>query len=67
MFMYDGKSGEKICELTQAENSHTGGIFSLAWSPDSKSLLTASADMTAKLWDIATQKAVMYVFFNLFF
>jgi WD40 repeat protein len=46
-----------VTELT-TENGHTGGIFAVAWSPDSTQLLSSSADTTAKLWDISANKVV---------
>ena len=55
LFLYDGQTGGLVTELTDA---HTGGIYSLSWSPDGKSLLTVSADRCAKLWDI-TSKSVL--------
>ncbi|TPX34145.1 hypothetical protein SmJEL517_g03113 [Synchytrium microbalum] len=58
VFLYDGKTGDKIAELSSAANSHTGGIFALSWSPDSKHVLTSSADMTAKLWDVGSKSVV---------
>jgi WD40 repeat protein len=35
---------------------HTGYIYSVQYSPDSRSVLTASADQTAKRWDVKTGK-----------
>ncbi|KAJ3172014.1 hypothetical protein HDU88_006826 [Geranomyces variabilis] len=58
LFLYDGKEGNKIAELSSAADTHNGGIYSVSWSPDSKSLLSSSADMTAKVWDVAAQKVV---------
>ncbi|KAI8086324.1 WD40-repeat-containing domain protein [Halteromyces radiatus] len=58
MFLYDGKTGDKVEELTCDERGHSGGIFSVAWSPDSTQLLSSSADCTAKIWDISTKKVV---------
>jgi WD40 repeat protein len=46
-FVYDGKTGDKIGELT----GHEGGVLSCCWSPDSTKILTASADKTCKIWD----------------
>ena len=33
---------------------HSGGVFSVNFAPDGKELITASADQTVKLWDIAS-------------
>jgi WD40 repeat protein len=49
-----------VAQLDQ-EQSHTGGIFAVSWSPDSKSLLTSSADSTCKIWDLEARKAVTTV------
>lgn len=53
VILFDGKTGEKVSELSSDPNSHTGGIYSVSWSRDSKRLITSSADMTVKLWDLA--------------
>jgi hypothetical protein len=37
---------------------HNDLTMSLAFSPDSKRLLTGSYDQTLRLWDVATQKAI---------
>ncbi|RWW33310.1 hypothetical protein GW17_00001966 [Ensete ventricosum] len=49
--LYDGKTGEKIGELS-TQDGHKGSIYAVSWSPDSKQVLTVSADKTAKVWDI---------------
>lgn len=33
--IYDGKSGEKIGELS-SEDGHKGSIYAVSWSPDGK-------------------------------
>src|SRR5262249_14370743 len=48
------ESGEEVCSLL----GHSDTIQALAISPDSRRLLTASSDRTARLWDIATSKTV---------
>ncbi|KAJ9128170.1 hypothetical protein QFC24_000462 [Naganishia onofrii] len=53
LFLYDGKTGETLSEI----DAHNGSILACSWSPDSKSLSTASADGTVKLWDIETKQA----------
>ncbi|KAI8911130.1 quinon protein alcohol dehydrogenase-like superfamily [Gorgonomyces haynaldii] len=58
LFLYDGKTGDKVEELSKAQGTHTGGVYSVSWSPDSLKLLSASGDKTAKIWDIATKTVV---------
>lgn len=51
IFIYNGKTGEETCILGGGK-AHKGGVYGLSWSADSKFLLSASADKTAKIWDI---------------
>ncbi|KAJ7100107.1 WD40-repeat-containing domain protein [Mycena belliarum] len=55
VFVYDGKTGDTVAEFT--DSPHKGSIMACAWSPDSKSFATSSADCTVKLWDVETRKA----------
>ena len=57
IFLYDGKTGDKVLALN-GEGAHTGTVFSLSWAPDSKHFMSASADMTTKIWDVATSTVV---------
>ena len=41
-------------KLVHALRGHTGGIGDLSFSPDGKRLVSASADRTARLWDLET-------------
>ncbi|KAL2462834.1 transducin family protein/WD-40 repeat family protein [Forsythia ovata] len=50
--IYDAKSGEKIGELS-SEDGHSGSIYAVSWSSDSKQVLTVSADKSAKIWEIS--------------
>lgn len=52
-FVYDGKTGELLGEMNEpAGRIHKGGVYGMAWSPDSKKLLTCSADKTCKIWNM---------------
>lgn len=35
--------------------AHENAVFDLAWSPDDKTIITASGDQTARLWDVETE------------
>lgn len=52
--LFDGKTGEVKKELESKDNGHKGAIYAFSWSPDSKQILTASADKTAKIWNVAS-------------
>jgi WD40 repeat protein len=53
--IYDGSTGAVVRETDEkTPEGHKGAIYAFSWSPDSKQLLTASADKTAKIWDAAT-------------
>eukprot|EP00118_Oscarella_pearsei_P024690 m.306599 g.306599 ORF g.306599 m.306599 type:complete len:600 (+) comp41387_c0_seq1:60-1859(+) len=56
-FLYDGKTGDLVGQLGEGK-SHAGGIYAMAWSPDSKRVITASGDKTCKIWDAETRSAV---------
>ncbi|KAG6888548.1 hypothetical protein C0995_007420 [Termitomyces sp. Mi166 len=56
VFLYDGKTGDTVSELTA--NPHTGTIMAVSWGPDNKSFVTSSVDCTVALWDVQAQKPV---------
>uniref|UniRef100_A0A646QD15 Actin-interacting protein 1 n=1 Tax=Hemiscolopendra marginata TaxID=943146 RepID=A0A646QD15_9MYRI len=56
VFLYDGKSSDKIAEL--GSPAHKGGVYGVAWSPDNKQLLSVSGDKTCKLWDVGTTSVI---------
>lgn len=56
MFMYDGKTGDKLGMLG-GDKAHDGAILSCSFVDDNQ-LLTCSTDKTVKLWDIEANKAV---------
>lgn len=80
VYIYDGKSGEKISVLAGekevrrsagggravetlgshdnscGQGGHTAGIYSVSWNGASTKVLTASADKTARVFDVASGK-----------
>jgi len=62
--LYDAKEGTKVLELA-TDGGHAGGIYACSWNKSGDRLLTASADKTVKVWDVATGKPVQtYAFGN---
>ncbi|KAG8453507.1 hypothetical protein GDO86_000219 [Hymenochirus boettgeri] len=57
IFLYDGKTGEKVCSLGGSK-AHDGGIYAISWNGDGTKLLSSSGDKTAKIWDVAANSAV---------
>jgi WD40 repeat protein len=47
--IWDVATGKELCRFT----GHTRGLYGLAFSPDGKLLVSASADHTALVWDVA--------------
>lgn len=52
IFLFEGKTGQPVKEIDSGKDAHSGSILSFSWSPDSKQILTASADKTAKIINI---------------
>uniref|UniRef100_A0A8C4WWK8 Uncharacterized protein n=1 Tax=Eptatretus burgeri TaxID=7764 RepID=A0A8C4WWK8_EPTBU len=57
IFLYEGTSGSKVGSLAD-DKAHSGGVNAICWNSDGTHMLSVSADKTAKVWDIATRKAV---------
>ena len=55
---YNPQSGKKIHEFI----GHTGVVWGVAVSPDSRFLVSGSFDQTVKLWEIASGKLLLTIF-----
>jgi WD40 repeat protein len=51
LYIYDGKD---LGLTSKKEGVHTGTIYACAWGSDNKSIITASADGTCKLFEVAS-------------
>ena len=57
--LYDAKTGEVKREIDEAvEGGHKAAIYALAWSPDSRQIVTAAGNKQCKVWDVAEGKVV---------
>ena len=59
VFIYEAKDSTLLHELKDGDkNAHGGGVYGIAWSPDSKQLLSASGDKTCRIWNAVDNKLV---------
>ncbi|XP_017481037.1 PREDICTED: actin-interacting protein 1 [Rhagoletis zephyria] len=56
VFLYDGVSSELVGEI--GSPAHKGGVYAVAWKPDSTQLLTCSGDKTCRLWNVETRELI---------
>uniref|UniRef100_A0A8C1R7D4 Denticleless E3 ubiquitin protein ligase homolog (Drosophila) n=1 Tax=Cyprinus carpio TaxID=7962 RepID=A0A8C1R7D4_CYPCA len=47
-------TGEKQSSVLKEWQAHDNAVFDIAWVPGANSLVTASGDQTARLWDVIT-------------
>lgn len=52
MQLWNGLTGQFV----SAFRSHVGPVYMVAWSADSRLLVSGSKDSTLKVWDIRTKK-----------
>ncbi|XP_069967180.1 actin-interacting protein 1 [Bactrocera oleae] len=56
VFLYDGANSDLIGEF--GSPAHKGGVYAVAWKPDSTQLLTCSGDKTCRLWNVETRELI---------
>jgi WD40 repeat protein len=52
----DGRCQAQEPKLRATLEVHTGGVYSVVFSPDGRMMASASWDKTIKLWEVATGK-----------
>ncbi len=57
--VWDTSGGVGAVKLDQSFENHADWVFGVEFSPDSKLVLTASRDKTAKVWDLAAKESVL--------
>ena len=56
--LWDGKTGKFITSF----RGHVASVYQVAWSADSRMLVSGSKDSTLKVWDVEKRK-MMFGFF----
>ena len=59
LYLFDTGSGKQLREFV----GHTGTVWAVSPSPDGRYLLTASNDMTVRVWDPDEEKPLLSLFF----
>src|SRR3954466_11748992 len=49
---------QQSAEVVGTLEGHTDPVYTIAWSPDGKTLVTGGFDNTVRLWDAATRKEI---------
>jgi hypothetical protein len=57
--VWDLSPGYTAAKLDQSIENHADWVLGVAFSPDSKHLLTCGRDKTAKVWDLASKESVL--------
>jgi WD40 repeat protein len=57
--VWDAATGRETLSLKGHAGSHTGAVFSVAFSPDGKRIVSGGGDETVKVWDASTGKETL--------
>ncbi|KAJ1846360.1 WD40 repeat-like protein, partial [Coemansia sp. RSA 2708] len=52
VLLYDGTTGELVRQVAAGAEQHAGSVYAVAWSPDSRYVVTAGGDGTCRFWDV---------------
>ena len=57
--LYNASACLSTCRYLLSLRGHVGSVYQVAWSADSRLLVSGSSDSTLKVWDVKTGKLNM--------
>ena len=59
VILWDVSDSKTPLQLNQMTNGHTGPVWSVAYSPDGKTLASGGSDRIIILWDVSDPKTLL--------